>query len=117
MTCTISSKRSAFIQVVALNSLSQVSSRCHIRQDFPGADTEGCVDLILHNIPYIYSAAGDNDGRLTMVLVLTGEIKIPENDAFRRAVHYYLKPGEAKKKKKLLIFGVWTLDRQGHVTS
>ena len=82
-----------------------IFDRDKIRREFPDVDTEICVDTILRNVPresYNYSAAGDIDGRLTMVLVfnagddedyLRKTLKIPDDDTFRQAVHYFMKAG------------------------
>ena len=86
--------------------------RCHIfnrdkiQQTFPGENTDTCINVILRIIPrdsYKFTAAGNVDDELTVVLVInTGDdeeylrktLKIPDDDdTFRQAVHYYMKPG------------------------
>ena len=68
-------------------------------------DPELCVDSILRHIPrvYAYSAAGDINGELTMVLVfkagddedyLRRTLELPEDETFRQAVtKAFMKPG------------------------
>ena len=82
-----------------------IFDRDRIRQAFPGKNTNACVDTILGILPrelYKYVAAGNVDGKLTVVVVLnTGDdeeylrktLKIPDDNTFRQAVHYCMEPG------------------------
>ena len=83
-----------------------IFDRDKIRKTFPDKDPEIYIDAALRIIPresYRYSAAGNVDGKLTMVLVFNAgddeeylwrTLKVPDDDdTFRHAVHYCMKPG------------------------
>jgi hypothetical protein len=76
-----------------------------IQQEYPDMDLWRCIDAIVRLLPrelYKYGSTGNVNGRMTLVIVLNvGDdeeylrqtLKIPDDDSFRQAVHYFMKPG------------------------
>jgi hypothetical protein len=76
-----------------------------IQQHCPGEDPWSCIRTIMKLLPrepYRYASGGNVNGQLTAVIVLNvGDdeeylrrtLKIPDDDSFRQAVHYFMTPG------------------------
>ena len=76
-----------------------------IRRELPEVDPFRCIDVILRLLPrepYKFISTANVDGQMTLVVVLNvgndeeylrQTLKIPEDDSFRQAVHYFMTPG------------------------